>query len=143
MVHHGDLVGHRHRFDLVVRDIDGGGLEAVVQPAQLAAHDVTELRIERAERLVHHERQRPAHDGAAERHALAVAAGQSRDTGRSSNSVIRRMRAASSTRVLISARFTPIETSGKAMFSPHVHVRIEREELEYEGDVAGRGALEA
>ena len=47
-----------------------------VQLAQLAHHQVAELGIERAERLVHQERHRPAHDGAAERHPLAVAAGK-------------------------------------------------------------------
>ena len=41
-------------------------------------HQVAELGIERAERLVHQEGHRPAHDGAAERDALAVAAGEAR-----------------------------------------------------------------
>ena len=79
VVHHRDLVGHRHRFHLVVRDVDGGGVDAVVQLAQLMDHQVAELGVERAERLVHQEAFRPPHDGAAERHALAVAAGKARD----------------------------------------------------------------
>ena len=37
---------------------------------------LAELRVERAERLVHEKHLRAAHDGAAERHALAVAAGE-------------------------------------------------------------------
>ena len=82
-VHHRDLVGHRHRLELVVGDVDGGRLDAVVQLAQLAHHQVAELGVERAERLVHQERLRPAHDGAAERDALAVAAGEAaRPAGR-------------------------------------------------------------
>ncbi len=38
-----------------------------------------EFGVEGAERLVHQKAERPAHDGAAERHALAVAAGKARD----------------------------------------------------------------
>ena len=79
IVHHGDLVGHRHGFELVVRDVDRGRLQPVVQRAQFAAHDMAELRVERAERLVHHECHRPAHDGAAESHALSVAAREAGD----------------------------------------------------------------
>ena len=78
LVHDRDLVGHRHRFELIVGDVDRGRLDAVVQLAQLADHEVAELGIERAERLVHEEGHRPADDGAAERDALAVAAGESR-----------------------------------------------------------------
>ena len=74
-----DLVGHRHRLELVVRDVDRGRLQAIVQRAQLAAHQVAELGIERAERLVHQERLRLAHDRAAQRDALAVAARQAGD----------------------------------------------------------------
>src|ERR1700733_3535664 len=73
MVHHRDLVAKRHRLDLVVCDIDGGGLEPVVQSAQFAAHHLTEFRIERAPRFVHHERERLAHNGAPESDTLAVA----------------------------------------------------------------------
>ena len=51
----------------------------VVQFAQFAAHQLAKLGIERAQRLVHQERLGPAHDGAAERHALAVAAGEAAD----------------------------------------------------------------
>ena len=47
--------------------------------AQLAHHQVAEFRVERAERLVHQEHFRPADDGAAERDALAVAAGKAGD----------------------------------------------------------------
>ena len=54
-------------------------LQPVVQRAQLAAHQMAELGVERAERLVHQEGLRLAHDGAAERDALAVAAGEAGD----------------------------------------------------------------
>ncbi len=47
-----------------------------MQGAKLAAHDVTELAVERAERLIHHESLGLAHDRPAKRHALPVAAGK-------------------------------------------------------------------
>ena len=59
-----------------MRHIDGGRAEAVVQGPQLAAHEPAELGVERAERFVHEEGHRLAHDRAAERDALAVAAGE-------------------------------------------------------------------
>ena len=137
LVHDGDRVGHGHGFELVVRHVDGGGAETVVQRAQLAAHQFAELRIEGAQRLVHQEAHRLAHDGAAERDALPIAAGRP-DTGRSSRWLIRRILAASSTRRRSPSRAMPCERNGKAMFCAHVHVRIEREQLEHEGDVALR-----
>jgi hypothetical protein len=43
VVHHCDLVGHRHRLDLVVGDLDGGGAQPVVQHAQLVDHRFAQL----------------------------------------------------------------------------------------------------
>ena len=79
LVHHRDHVGHRHGLDLVVGDVDRGGVDPVVQAAQLLAHQLAEGGVERAQRLVHQERLGPADDGAAERHALPVAAGEAAD----------------------------------------------------------------
>ena len=60
-------------------DVDRGRADAIVQLAELAHHEVAELGVERAERLVHEEGHRPADDGAPERDALAVAAGETGD----------------------------------------------------------------
>ena len=38
VMHHHDLVGHGHGLDLVVRDVDGRGLEPLVQFLDLGAH---------------------------------------------------------------------------------------------------------
>ena len=38
VLHHHHAVAERHRLDLVVRHVDRGGLEAVVQPLELDAH---------------------------------------------------------------------------------------------------------
>ena len=115
LVHDRDRVGHRHRLHLVVRDVDRGRLQPVVQRAQLLAHQLAELGVERAERLVHHEGERLAHDRAAERDALAVAARQARDR------LVEQVRDAQDARRLVDlarrsrARGMPCETSGKAM----------------------------
>ena len=71
-----DPVGHRHRLDLVVGDVDRGGLQALVQGLDLGAHVDPQLGVEVGERLVEQEDLRVAHDGAAHRHALALPAGE-------------------------------------------------------------------
>ena len=73
---HGDAVAQRHRLDLVVRHVDRGHAEPLVQPAELRAHGDAQLRVEVGERLVHQEGLRLAHDRAPHRHALALAARQ-------------------------------------------------------------------
>ena len=79
VAHHRDALAERHRLDLVVRDVDRRRAEAGVQRRELRAHADPELRVEVRERLVHEERLRLAHDRAAHRHPLALAA---RERGR-------------------------------------------------------------
>ena len=121
-------------------DVDRGGADAVVQAAQLLAHQLAEGGVERAQRLVHQERLGPADDGAAQRHALAVAAGKA-----AHRPVEQFVDAQELRRLLdprrISARGTPW-AQREADVSAHVHVRVEREQLEHEGDVALAGAPE-
>ena len=76
LAHHGDAVAHRHRLDLVVRDVDRGDAEVGLQLRDLGARLDAQLRVEVRERLVHQERRRLAHDRAAHRDALALAAGE-------------------------------------------------------------------
>ena len=66
----------RHRLDLVMRDVDGGCRQPLVQARELAAHAGPELRVEVGERLVHQERARLADQRAAHRDPLALAAGE-------------------------------------------------------------------
>ena len=74
VVHDDDLVGHGHRLDLVVGDVDRGGLQPLVQVLDLGAHRDAQLGVEVRQRLVEQEHLRVAHDRAAHRHALALAA---------------------------------------------------------------------
>ena len=75
-MHHHDLVGHGHRLDLVVGDVDGRGLQPLVQLLDLGAHLHAQLGVEIGERLVEQEDLRIADDGAAHGDALALAAGE-------------------------------------------------------------------
>ena len=119
-----------------MRDVDRGRVDAVVQFAQLAAHQFAELGIERAQRLVHQERLRPPHHRAAQRHALAVAAGQISTSCSSSRCSMRSSRAVSTTRSRISRARHALALERKADVLRDIHMRIEREQLEHEGDVA-------
>ena len=74
LAHDGDPVTHRHRLDLVVRDVDRRHAERALEPADLRAHLDAELRVEVRERLVHQEGLRLADDRAAHRDALPLAA---------------------------------------------------------------------
>ena len=68
------VVGHAHRLDLVVRDVDHRHPQAALQRADLHAHVVAQLRVEVGERLVHQADRVLRHDGARQRHALALTA---------------------------------------------------------------------
>ena len=46
VMHDDDAIGHRHGFHLVVGDIDGGGLQLLVQRLDLGAHMYAQLGIE-------------------------------------------------------------------------------------------------
>ncbi len=69
-------MAERHRLGLVVGDIDRRHAEPRLERCDVGAHLHTELRVEVRERLVHEEDARVAHDRAAHRYALPLAAGQ-------------------------------------------------------------------
>ncbi len=76
LVHHHDAVGHRQRFFLVVRHVDGGDAELALQRADLLAQRHADLGVERRERLVEQQHLRLDGERAGERHALLLAAGE-------------------------------------------------------------------
>ena len=69
-----EAVAHRQRLLLVVRDVDEGDPELLLDPLQLDLQLLTQLQVERAERLVEQQRLRPVDDRAGERDPLALAA---------------------------------------------------------------------
>jgi hypothetical protein len=46
LVHDGDHVGHRHRLDLVVGDVEGRHAELLLEPLDLDAHLQAQLGVE-------------------------------------------------------------------------------------------------
>ena len=76
MVHQHDPLAERHRFDLVVRDVDDRRFQALMEPGDFGPHLHAELGVEIRERLVEQEHLRLADDRPAERHALPLAAGE-------------------------------------------------------------------
>jgi hypothetical protein len=52
LVEHGDAVGHRQRFGLIMGDEDESDAELALQLLQFALHLLAQFQIERAERLI-------------------------------------------------------------------------------------------
>ena len=73
---HHDLVGHGHGLHLVVGHIDHGGLQPRMQIADLRPHRYAQFGVQVRQGLIKQEQFGFAHDGAADRHALALPAGQ-------------------------------------------------------------------
>ena len=76
VLEHDDLIGERHRLDLIVRDVHRGRVRLAVDARDLAPHVAAQLRVEVRQRLVEQEHLGLAHDRAADRDALALAARQ-------------------------------------------------------------------
>jgi hypothetical protein len=68
-----DAIGHRHRLDLVVRDVDHRLAELLMQTLDLAAHLFAQLCIQVGQRFVEQVQACVAHDGAPDRDALQLA----------------------------------------------------------------------
>ena len=98
-------------------DVDGRRAYPVVQIAQLLGHRLAELGVERAERLVHQEGLGPAHDGAAERDALPVAARETGDLARQEVLDAQEPRRLAHLLGAFRSRDTPWHFSGKPMFA--------------------------
>src|SRR6266508_1119331 len=73
VLHDGDAAAHRHRFDLVVGDVNSRRLQTPLQLLDFRAHLDAELRIEVRERLVEQVDGGFADDRAAESDALTLA----------------------------------------------------------------------
>ena len=73
---HDDPVGERQRLVLVVRDVDRGRAERVVDAADLGPHLEAQLGVEVRQRLVHQDERRLDDDGARDGDALLLAAGE-------------------------------------------------------------------
>ena len=72
--HDGDAVGDRHRLFLVVRDVDGGDRQRLLQRTDLRAHADPELRVEVRQRLVEEQHAWAGDDRPRQGDALLLAA---------------------------------------------------------------------
>ena len=135
VVHDHDAVGERHRLDLVVGDIDRGGLHHLVHALDLDPHLHAQLGVEVGQRLVEQKDLRVAHDGAAHRDALALAAGQRLRLA------VQQLGDVENARRIVDA-LLDLVLGELAQLQPerHVlerrHVRVKRVILKHHGDVA-------
>ena len=74
--HDRNAVGNGHGLLLIVRDVNRGDADAVLNLADGVAHLDAQLRVEVGKRLVHQQHVRLDDDGAGERDALLLAAGK-------------------------------------------------------------------
>jgi hypothetical protein len=135
VAHHDDLVGHRHRLDLVVSHVHRRRLEALVQLLQLGAHRHPQLGVEVGERLVEEEDLRVAHDAAPHRDALPLAAGKLARIAVEQVGEPEDRGGLRHARVDLGARALG-EQHAEGHVVAHLHVRVERVVLEDHGDVA-------
>ena len=136
VAHDRDAVAHRHRLDLVVRDVEHRRAQLLVQPRDVGAHLDAQLGVEVGERLVHQERLR----GRARSRGRARRAGAARPRARAAGgAAARRSRAGRRRRPRARgsrASPPPPSCSAKPMFVLDAHVRVERVALEDHRDVA-------
>ena len=78
VAHHDDAVRHRECLFEIVGDVDRGHAEPVLQLAQFDAHVGAQLGVEVRERLVEQQDLRLEHEGARQRDALLLPAGELR-----------------------------------------------------------------
>ncbi len=76
LVDDGHPAAHGHRLDLIVGDVKKGAVEATVEIHQLGARVAAQLGIEVAQRLVHQEHRRSAHDGPSQGDPLPLTAAE-------------------------------------------------------------------
>src|SRR3954453_6510720 len=135
LVHHRDAVTHRHRLDLVVGDVDRGRADLLLQLLDLAARLHAQLGVEVRERLVHQEHLRVAHERAAERHPLLLAARELARLAVQQRLELDRRRRAAHPRVdLVLRRLAPPEREREVVVDRHL--RVQRVVLEDHRDVA-------
>ena len=125
----------RHRLDLVVRHVHGGGPHRLVHLLDLGAHLHAQLGVQVRQRFVEQEHLRIAHDGAAHRDALPLA------TGQRTRLAVEQHADVEDARRLVHPALDLVlwelpQLQAERHVVEHAHVRIERIVLEHHGDVA-------
>ena len=134
-MHDRDAGRQGHRLDLIVRHIDRRLADPLMQLLDLGAHIDAQLRIEIGERLIKQEQFRVAHQRAAHRDALALAAGELSGLAVEQRLDLQQRGDPLDGFVLLSPRHAAaLHAEGDVL--PGRHRRIERVGLEHHRDVA-------
>ena len=132
---HRHALAERHRLDLIVRHVDGGGLETLVQQHELPPHLHAELRVEVGERFVHQERPRVADDRPTHRDPLALAAREIRRLAVEVLSEVKDLSCLGDLAIdLLLRGIRELQREGHVL--AYGHVRVESVVLEHHRDVA-------
>ena len=140
VIHHHDLVAHLHRFQLIMRHVNRGRPHPIMQGTQFHRHMFAKFRVQRAQRFVHHEGFGIANNGAAKGYALPVATRQPADrtVKNAFDPQYRRHFGHFGAHLILGHALADQRIADVAA---HVQMRIKREHLEHEGDVALTGRL--
>ena len=127
----------RQRFALVVRDVDGGDPQVALQPLQLEAHALAQLRIQVGKRLVQEQQARLHDQRPGERKTLLLAA---RQPGRlAARQLLERDHLQHSQYAFLDlalAELAPADPQRKRGVLEHRHVRPDGVRLEYHAQPA-------
>ena len=135
VAHDGDARAERHRLLLIVRDVDHRRGQPPVQQRQLGARADAQDRIEIRERLVEQKRPGLAHDRAAQRHALPLAARELRRLAIEQRLDAERGSRRSHARVDLRRGDAPDPQAERQVLA-HALVRVQRVALKHHREVA-------
>ncbi len=138
VLQHGHPVAHRHRLDLVVRDVHGRDAEPALEGGDLRPGRDAQLRVEVRQRLVHEEDLGLTNDGSPHRDPLALTTGQGLRLALEELLEPEELRGVSDLPHAIGLG-DPSHLEREAHVVGHGHVRVERVVLEDHRDVAVLG----
>jgi hypothetical protein len=127
-------VPHRHRLDLVVRNVDRRRAQPRLQRRDVGARLHPELRVQVGQRLVHEEHRRRPDDRPAHRHPLPLTTGQCLRLAVEEPLEVEQLRRLEDLRVPLRL-VDSLELQCEAHVVGHRHVRVERVVLEHHRDV--------
>ena len=143
VVHHRDLVRQGQRFALIVGDVDSRDLELALQPFELEAHAVAQLRIEVRQRLVEQQQRRFHDERARQRETLLLAARQLRRVAIRQFLELHRVEHAHHVLANLPARILPVaDLERKRRVLEHGHVRPDGIRLKHHAEPAAVGRHE-
>jgi len=134
VLHNDDTVAQSHGLRLVVGHIDKGGVDALAQLDQLCPHLVAELGVQIGQRLVHQQDLRLPDDGAADGHALTLAAGKGLGLAVQILRDVQDLRRLFHPLIDLSLVHFP-QLQGESDVLPDSHVGVQGIVLEHHGDV--------